>query len=278
MKKGAQKISNWIINILLALFAGICIFPLYWNLTAAFKPVEDIFAYPPPIIPKRITLENFRRLRAYFPYFPRNITNSLILAAGIPLLSVLFNSMAGFAFAKMQFFGKKILFACVIATILIPSTSGYIPLFIEMSKFRLVDNYMAIILPGMAGAFGVFLFRQSLFSVPDALLDAARIDGAGSFKIYSGIALPLIKPMLITIYISSFIGVWNDYFWPFLILKTEEKLTFPVALAGIQGQIFEVPWGIIMMGSLILMLPTIIIYAVLSKYIVPDIFGGGIKA
>ncbi|MCL2866550.1 MAG: carbohydrate ABC transporter permease [Clostridia bacterium] len=261
----------------LLLFALVAIFPFYWNLLSAFRPVERIFTYPPKLYPSDFSLYNFQRLSAYFPQFPRNILNSVMLAVCIPFLSILCNSLAGFAFAKMHFRGKNFLFGVVIATILIPSASGYIPLFIEMSKLRLVDSHLAIILPAMAGAFGVFLFRQSMLGVPEELLEAARIDGAGDLGMYVRIALPLIRPMLITVYISTCIGVWNEYFWPFIILKSESKLTFPVVLAGIQGLLFEAPWGVIMVGALILAVPTLIIYLSLSKYIVPDIFGGSVK-
>lgn len=185
--------------------------------------------------------------------------------------------MAGFAFAKYEFRGKRALFMAVLATMLLPTSSNYIPLFMEMTAFKLVDSYLAIILPGMAGAFGVFLFRQAMYAVPDELLEAARIDGAGHLLAYLRIALPMIRPMVTTVYISGFITAWNDYFWPFIILNTESKLTFPVALAGIQGQMFETPWGTIMVGALIITLPTLIIYITLSKYIVPDIFAGSVK-
>ena len=193
------------------------------------------------------------------------------------MLQLFFNSLAGYAFAKFRFRGDKILFGAVLGTMLIPSTAGYIPQFLEMSRLRLTATYLAIILPAMAGAFGVFLFRQAMYSVPDELLEAARMDGAGSFRSYWLVALPLIRPMMITVYINGFITTWNDYFWPFIVLSTESKLTFPVALAGIQGQMFETPWGTIMVGALIISVPTLIIYASLSKYIVPDIFAGGIK-
>ena len=200
-----------------------------------------------------------------------------MLAVIIPTLQIFFNSLAGYAFAKFNFKGKNILFAAVLATMLMPSTAGYIPQFLEMSWLHLTDTYLAIILPAMASAFGVFLFRQAMFSVPDELLEASRIDGAGNFRSYLLIALPLIRPIMITVYINGFITAWNDYFWPFIVLSTESKLTFPVALAGIQGQIFETPWGTIMVGALIISFPTLVIYACLSKYIVPDIFAGGVK-
>ncbi|WP_148409901.1 carbohydrate ABC transporter permease [Murimonas intestini] len=266
-----------IANILILSGAVISLFPFYWNASAAFKPVSEIFRYPPSFFPETFTIENFTRLTVYFPYFVRNIINSFVLAFIIPMISVLFNSMAGFAFAKYEFRGKRALFMAVLATMLLPTSSNYIPLFMEMTAFKLVDSYLAIILPGMAGAFGVFLFRQAMYAVPDELLEAARIDGAGHLLAYLRIALPMIRPMVTTVYISGFITAWNDYFWPFIILNTESKLTFPVALAGIQGQMFETPWGTIMVGALIITLPTLIIYITLSKYIVPDIFAGSVK-
>lgn len=270
-------VGKIIVSILILAGAVISLFPFYWNASAAFKPVSEIFQYPPSFIPETFTLENFTRLTVYFPYFVRNIINSFVLAFIIPMISVLFNSMAGFAFAKYEFKGKRVLFMAVLATMLLPTASNYIPLFMEMTAFRLVDSYLAIILPGMAGAFGVFLFRQAMYAVPDELLEAARIDGAGHLLAYLRIALPMIRPMVTTVYISGFITAWNDYFWPFIILNTESKLTFPVALAGIQGQLFETPWGTIMVGALIITLPTLIIYITLSKYIVPDIFAGSVK-
>lgn len=270
-------VGKIIVSILILAGAVISLFPFYWNASSAFKPVSEIFQYPPSFIPETFTLENFTRLTVYFPYFVRNIINSFVLAFIIPMISVLFNSMAGFAFAKYEFKGKRVLFMAVLATMLLPTASNYIPLFMEMTAFRLVDSYLAIILPGMAGAFGVFLFRQAMYAVPDELLEAARIDGAGHLLAYLRIALPMIRPMVTTVYISGFITAWNDYFWPFIILNTESKLTFPVALAGIQGQLFETPWGTIMVGALIITLPTLIIYITLSKYIVPDIFAGSVK-
>lgn len=277
MEKKKIHLKTVAASALLITGAMICLFPFYWNATSAFKPVEEIFQYPPSIFPEHVTWENFRRLPVYFPYFVRNLLNSFMLAVVIPTIAVLFNSMAGYAFAKYRFKGKKVLFMLILATMLLPSASNYIPLFMEMAALKLVDNYLGIVFPAMAGAFGVFLFRQAMFAVPDELLEAARIDGAGHFGIYRRIALPLIRPMVITVYINGFINAWNDYFWPFIILNTERKLTFPVALAGIQGQIFETPWGTIMVGALIITLPTLLIFSCLSKYIVPDVFAGGVK-
>ena len=269
--------SRIVVALVLAVMVVVSLFPFYWNLIAAFRPLDKIFTYPPRLLPGPFTLHHFARIPAYFPHFVRNIFNSLWLATLIPMIALLFNSMAGFAFAKLNFRGKRFLFGVVLATILVPASSGYIPLYVEMAKLKLVDSFLAIILPGMAGAYGVFLFRQAMYAVPDELMDAARIDGANTLRVYATIVVPLIQPMMITVYISGFIGTWNEYFWPFIALKSAEKLTFPVVLTGIQGLLFEVPWGTIMVGALILTIPTLIIFLTLSRYIVPDIFGGSVK-
>lgn len=277
MRKKRKKIFHIIIGFLLFLFAGASLFPFYWNFIAAVSPIHEIFRSPPNLLPVHFTLEHFQRITLFFPHFVTNIFNSVFLALVIPTLALFINSLAGFAFAKYQFRGKRFLFGIVLATMLLPATTNFIPLFLQMVALGLVDNFLAVILPGMAGAFGVFLFRQAIFSVPDELMDAGRIDGANDFMIYLRIVLPVISPMLTTVFIMNVIAVWNDYFWPFIALRSSRMLTFPVVLAGIQGITFDVPWGVIMAGALILTTPTIIIYATLSKYIVPDISVGGIK-
>ena len=277
MKKRRVKLANVVIMLILFLFAGMSLFPFYWNFIASVTPVSEIFRYPPTLLPTSFTLEHFRRISMFFPNFLNNIFNSVFLALLIPTLALFINSMAGFAFAKYKFRGKRFLFGIIVATMLLPTTTNFIPLFLQMVAFGLVDNFLAVILPGMAGAFGVFLFRQAIYSVPDELIDAGKIDGANDFLIYLRIVLPTISPMLTTVFIMNVITVWNDYFWPFIVLRSEPMLTFPVVLAGIQGITFDVPWGVIMAGAFILTMPTIIIYCALSKYIVPDISAGGIK-
>ena len=273
----SNYLKRFLVLAMLIMFGLIMIFPFYWNIAASFMPVWEMFRSPPSLIPRIFTLENFMRIRVHFPNLPRNILNSLFLASVMPLLGAFITSLAGFAFAKYDFIGRRVLFSLIIATMMLPTIVNFIPLFILMVRFGLVDNYLAIILPGIAGAFGVFLFRQAIFGVPDEMIDAARIDGANDFKVYYMIILPLVRPMLMTIIIINFIGVLNDYFWPFIILRTAARLTFPVVLAGLQGLFFDPPWGAIMVGSVILTLPTIVIFSALSKYIIPDIMGGAVK-
>ena len=270
-------IARLFLYVVLALWLFISIFPFYWTLISALTPVNKIFSYPPSLVPQDITTINFSRLVTYIPSASRNLLNSFILAFSIPLVAVFFNSLAGFAFAKFSFKAKGLLFALIIGTMLIPAVVGFVPLFIVMVKLHLVDTLWSVFLPAVVGAYGIFLFRQAMYGVPDELLDAGRIDGAGNFMLYYRIALPLVMPMVITQYILGFLGSWNDYLWPLITLSTEEKQTLPVALASLQGQLFESPWGSIMAGAVILMVPTVVIFATLSRYIAPNILSGAIK-
>ena len=265
------------VYLILAFWLIISLFPFYWMMMASVTPVEEIFSYPPRLIPTQVTTANFERLPVLIPTIGRNALNSLALALFTPIATVFFSSLAGFAFAKFEFRGKRFFFAFVIFTQLIPPAAGFIPMFIQMAQFKLIDTLWALFLPGIVSAFGIFLFRQSIRSVPDELLDAARIDGAGNFRIYRSVVIPLVMPIVITQYILGFIGSWNDYLWPLIAMRTPQNFTLPVALASIQGLIFNSPWGAIMAGAVLLTVPSIIIFMLLSRYIVPDLTSGAFK-
>ncbi len=261
----------------LTVWLVISMFPFYWMLISSLKPLEQMFAYPPMLYPPQPTVEHYTRLPVMLPNITRNALNSVMLAVFTPLAGVFFNSLAGFAFAKFRFPGRDVLFAIVIFTQLIPNAAGFIPLFIQMVHFKLLDTLWAVFLPGMVSAFGIFLFRQTMRSVPDELLDAAKIDGATTFTSYRSIVIPLVMPMIITQYILGFIGSWNDFFWPLIALRTPPHFTLPVALASLQGLIHQTPWGSIMAGAVLLTIPSILIFVALSKYIVPDLMSGAFK-
>ena len=253
------------------------LFPFYWMAVSSFTPVSQIFTFPPVLVPLQPTIENYQRLPVLIPTLARNALNSLVLATFTPMAMVFFSSLAGYAFAKFKFRGQRVLFAFVIFTQLIPPAAGFVPLFIEMVQFKLIDTLWALFLPGVVSAFGIFLFRQTIRSVPDELLDAARIDGASSFRIYRSVVIPLVMPMVITQYILGFIGSWNDYLWPLIAMRTPPNFTLPVAMASIQGLMFNSPWGAIMAGAVLLTVPSIVIFVFLSRYIVPDLTSGAFK-
>ena len=274
---GPRLVGRLLLYVVLALWLVISLFPFYWTAVSSLTPVGKIFSYPPSLLPTDLTSANFSSLVTYVPTVWRNLLNSFILASCTPLVAVFFNSLAGFAFAKFSFKGKRLLFALIIGTMLIPAVVSLVPLFIVMVKLHLVDTLWSVFLPGIVSAYGIFLFRQAMYAVPDELLDAGRIDGAGNFMLYYRVALPIVMPMVITMYILGFLGVWNDYLWPMIILSTSDKQTLPVALAALQGQLFETPWGSIMAGAVILMVPTVIIFTTLSRYIAPNILSGALK-
>jgi ABC-type glycerol-3-phosphate transport system permease component len=275
--RNQAKIARYLVYAILGFWLVVSLFPFYWMFISSFKPVEAIFTYPPVLFPTLPTLENYQRLPVLIPTILRNTLNSLVLAVFTPLASVFFSSLAGFAFAKFRFRGQRVLFALVIFTQLIPPAVGYVPLFIQMARLKLIDTLWAVFLPGTVSAFGIFLFRQTIRSVPDELLDAARIDGASSFRIYRSIVIPLVMPMVITQYILGFIASWNDYLWPLIAMRTPPNFTLPVSMASIQGLMFDSPWGAIMAGAVLLTIPSIVIFAALSRYIVPDLTSGAFK-
>jgi cellobiose transport system permease protein len=270
-------ISRLAMYLILLFWLVLSLFPFYWMLISSFTPVERIFSYPPAMVPTETTLANYERLPVLIPTLARNAFNSLVLAVATPLATVFFSSLAGFAFAKFRFPGRDILFALVIFTQLIPPAAGFIPRFIQFAHFRMIDTLWALFLPSIVSAFAIFLFRQTIRSVPDELLDAARIDGASNFHIYRSIVVPLIMPMIITQYILGFIGSWNDYLWPLIAMRTPQNFTLPVAMASIQGLMFNSPWGAIMAGAVLLTIPSVIIFILLSRYIVPDLTSGAFK-
>jgi ABC-type glycerol-3-phosphate transport system permease component len=263
--------------LLLGSWAVISLFPLYWNLVAAFLPVDQIFSTPPKLLPTEPTTENFTGLAVAIPTLGRNILNSVILAIAIPVINVFLSTLAGFAFAKLRFKGRTVLFYAIVGTLAVPPLIGYVPLFLTMTRLGLADTLWAVLFPSIIGAFGILLFRQVMESIPDELFDAAKIDGAGNFAMYRLIAIPLVVPMIITQFTVSFLAAFNDYFWPLIILRSPEAQTFPVALASIRGQIFNSPWGELMAGASLIMIPTIVIFAFLARYIVPNTTAGAIK-
>jgi ABC-type glycerol-3-phosphate transport system permease component len=270
-------LSRIVVYLILLFWLAVSLFPFYWMIISSFKPVQEIFTFPPVFLLLHPTIENYQRLPVLIPTLIQNTVNSLVIAVVKPTATVFFSSLAGFAFAKFRFRGQNVLFALVIFTQLIPPAVGFIPLFIQMVQFKLLDTLWALILPGIVSAFAIFLFRQTIRSVPDELLDAARIDGASNFRIYRSVIVPLIMPMIITQYILGFIASWNDYLWPLIAMRSPQNFTLPVVMASIQGLIFNSPWGAIMAGAVMLTIPSIIIFMLLSRYIVPDLTSGAFK-
>ena len=184
--------------------------------------------------------------------------------------------MAGYAFAKYRFKGKAKLFKLLIASMIIPAQVTMLPLFLMLNKLGLINTYFGVIIPGMASIFGIFLIRQYALSISDSLLEAARIDGAGDFRIYWSLILPLCKPILITLAIFTFMGTWNDFLWPLIVMTDASMYTLPVALAGLVGEHVQ-DTELMMAGSVMTVLPVLVVFAAVQKYYIAGIMAGSVK-
>lgn len=268
--------KNIFIYILLVIIAFAMIFPLLWLLSTAFKSSgENIFQFPPQFIPSQPTLENFIKVWQSHP-FAQYLWNSTIIASLTVIGNLLFSSLAAYPLARLNFIGRDIIFAIIIATIMIPFQIVMIPLYVLTIKLGLKNSYFGIIFPSLASAFGIFLLRQALRGIPQELEDAARIDGCNDWQIWWLIMLPLIKPALITLSIFTFIGSWSDFLWPLLILDRPEYYTLPLGLANLAGA-FSLDWRLVAAGSIIATAPVLIIFLILQKYIISTDSATGIK-
>jgi len=184
--------------------------------------------------------------------------------------------MAGFAFAKYRFAGKDAIFKMLLSSMVIPAQVTMLPLFLMLKEFGFLNTYMAIIIPGMANVFGIFLIRQFVMAIPDSLIESARIDGANDFQIYYKIIIPLAAPVLVTLAIFTFMGTWNDFLWPLIVLNDSEMYTLPVALANLMGEHTKDP-ELMMAGSVITILPVMVIFLALQKYYIKGIMMGSVK-
>jgi ABC-type glycerol-3-phosphate transport system permease component len=263
-------------HILLLLVSFIFLFPFYWMIISGFKPTSELFSKTISFWPAHPTLVQyifvFEKVRIL-----RTLLNSIVISVGHTALAVFLCSLGGYGFAKYQFKGKKFLFNFLVATMMIPQVVGIIPSFIIMSKIGWVDTFWALIIPGAADAFGIILMRQYINSIPDELVDAARIDGASEFAIYTKVIIPLMRPALITYGLMTFIYSWNNYLWPLIILRSPQNYTILLAVNTISSAKFNTPWGAIMAGSTLAILPLVIVFLLLQKYIVSGLMVGSVK-
>ncbi len=258
------------------IISGVLTFlPFWWMVMASFMPDGQASVYPPPLIPEQFTLHQFytllKRLNVARYFF-----NSMFLAVTITCISLFFNSMAGYAFAKYRFKGKNQLFKLLLSSMIIPAQVTMLPLFLMLKSIGVINTYLAIIIPGLANIFGIFLIRQYAFSIPDSLIEAARMDGASDFQIYYRIILPLCVPILVTLGLFTFLAVWNDFMWPLIALTDNEMYTMPVALANLMGEHTRDP-ELMMAGSFITVLPVIVVFLFLQRFYIRGIMLSGVK-
>jgi multiple sugar transport system permease protein len=272
MNNGIRKI---LLNVLMLIIAIFTLAPFVWMLSASFMYDGASSVYPPKFLPDTFTFVQYQKLFSGMD-IKRNMFNSFLLSVLVTIISLFFNSMAGFVFAKYKFNGKDKLFKILLSSMIIPAQVTMLPLFLMLKEMGVINTYFAIIIPGMANIFGIFLIKQYAESVPDSLLEAARIDGATDFQIYSKIFLPVIKPILVTLALFTFMGTWNDFIWPLIALTDKSMYTLPVALANLMGEHTKDP-ELMMAGSVLTILPVIILFLALQKQYIKGIMLGSVK-
>ncbi len=250
--------------------------PLWWMLAASFMDQGQIFSGDLALWPRQWVLDNYISVTQLIPVY-RNLLNSFVISSGHTILSVFFASLAGYAFAKLEFPGRGPLFFLILLTMMVPPEVGLIPSFVIMSALHLVNTYWALILPGAASGLGIFFMRQYMSSLPSAILEAARIDGCSEFGIYAWIVVPMSTPALAAWAILAFIGSWNDYLWPLVMLRTPEMQTITLAVPSMEAAGFNIPWGAIMAGSVVAIAPLLGIFLAFQRYFVAGITLGGVK-
>ena len=272
--RGARGWLYAVLSLGLVGFAG----PFVWMVASAFKPETELRRVPPTWLPDSVTLDNFRAIFVDLD-FPTYFTNSVIVAAGVTLGNLALCSMLGYALAKIDFPGRRLLFALVVGTLMVPSMVTFVPQFVLVSQFGLVNTYPGLVLPllALAGPLGVFLMRQYMSELPDELIDAARIDGAGEIRIFLRIVLPLSRPALATLTIVTFLGTWNNFLIPLVMAQTEDKYTMPVALALYSVGQNSTQFGLLMAGAVVVVVPVLVLFVALQRYFVQGIAMTGIK-
>lgn len=272
-----KKISGIVTFIILSLGAVIILFPIAWMLSTALKTAPEIAQYPPKLLPQKLLFENFAIAWQKAP-FTKYTINTLIIVVFTIVGNVLSNSLVAYAFAKIEFKGRKPLFKLVLATMMIPGFVTLVPSYVIFSKLHWVNTYLPLIVPAFCGnAFHIFMMRQFYRTIPNELMEAARVDGAGHFYIWGKLMLPLIKPVLATIALISFKGAWSDFQGPLLYLSDRAKYTLQLGLQVFKGSGYT-EWNYLMAVSFLSMLPILILFFCFQNYFIEGMnVGGAVK-
>ncbi|NJM85338.1 MAG: carbohydrate ABC transporter permease [Leptolyngbyaceae cyanobacterium RM2_2_21] len=269
-----QRLGTYTVMSAIAL---VMLLPLLWLVSTAFKSAdENIFQFPPQFIPQQPTFNNFVAVWQANP-FGRYFFNSTLVAGLSVILNLLFCALAAYPLARLSFRGREVIFSIIVSTIMIPFQIVMIPLYILTVQLGLRNTYLGIILPSLASAFGIFLLRQAFQSVPKELEEAARMDGCSELGIWWNVMIPAVRPALVTLAIFVLIGSWSDFLWPLIVLDRPEMYTLPLGVARLAGGLAGDDWRQIAAGSVISIVPIILVFVVLQRYIVPTDSGSGLK-
>jgi multiple sugar transport system permease protein len=264
----------WVVLTLLGVFWMV---PFLWMVSTSFKGIDEVYAFPPRFFPEDLRWSNYAEAWQAIP-FSRFFFNSLFVAAATTIAVVLTSSMAGYSFARLRYPGRDLLFLAYLGTIMIPFPVLIIPLFILMRQLGLVDTLAGLILPAAFTAWGTFLMRQFMLSIPREIEEAARMDGASFWRIYLQIIMPLSRPVVATLGIFTFLGSWNDFLWPLIMISSVENKTLPLGLTMFQAQVpIKTPWQLVMAAATFSVIPVLIVFVLGQKYYVRGIATTGLK-
>jgi len=271
-----DRVAKTVLYVVLVLGLLAVAGPFVWMALSSVKPEREIREVPPTWWPETFTLDNFRELFSRLD-FPLYFFNSALVATLVTAGNLLFCSLVGYALAKLRYPGKRVLFLAVLGMLMVPGMVTFVPQFVLVSNMGLTNTYTGLILPFLVGPFGVFLMRQFLQSIPDDLIEAARVDGAGEFRIFWRVVLPLCRPALATLGILTFLGSWNNFLWPLVVATTEDKYTLPVALALYSVGQNRTDYGLLLSGAVVVVLPVLIVFLALQRHFLRGIATTGIK-
>jgi len=268
--------TRWLIYLALVIAVVITLFPFFWMMTSSFKTQGEILRNPTGLFPQDPTWENYATWFTQLD-IQKFFFNSVLVAVVTVLGNLVFCSMVGYALAKMDFPGKRLLFVLVLICLMTPGVVTFVPLFVLVSKIGLVNTYPALILPFLTTPLGVFLMRQFMMGIPDPLIEAARIDGAGDFRIFARIVIPLCGPPLATLGILTFLASWNNFLWPLVAAQSEDKYTLPVALALYTTGQDATDYGLLLAGSVLVVGPIVLLFVCLQRFFTQSIAATGVK-
>ncbi len=276
-RSGVDRGPGWVTYGLLLLVAALSFFPYYWMFVVASNDTSVINEVPPRLVPGDRFFENMRTVFGNVP-FARALLNSAIVATLAAAAQTFFSALAGYSFAKLRFRGRNVLFIMIIATMMVPLQLGVVPQFLLISRLGWVNDLRALIVPATVSAFGVFWMRQAIDgAVPDELIQAAKVDGAGTFRTFRSIVLPSIRPQASVLALFAFMFMWNDFFWPLVVLNKQDSFTVQVALRQVQEQAYVTDYAIQMAGTVVGTMPLFIVFLMFGKQIIGGIMEGAIK-
>ena len=269
------KPGEMALNLAAVLVAALTLFPLVWMVSVSFMSAGEAAQFPPPLLPGKPTLEHYRELFVV-QGVGRYLLNSAWLATLATVLALLFTVPAGYAFAKLRFRGRDRIFQGLVGALVIPGQIGTLPLFLLLERLGLVNTYAGALVPWLASIFGLFLVRQYALSLPDEMLEAARVDGASELQIFTRVVLPTLQPILVTLALFVFLGSWNDFLWPLIILTDQSRYTLPVALAAMSRESVQ-DIEMMMAGAVVTVLPVLVLFLLLQRYYIQGLLAGSVK-